>query len=151
VIGRRHSHRGLALAAVAFGGLACHHRRPAPPAGPAAPTAVKPTRPPIPQRAAAPALAPAETLVYERGVAKKMTIAAAQAAGLLDVDLSDAWAPYILQDGDPPQPNDYRQTFVGLANDRLDADGDPARAGNHNYLEAFGIPPTLSALASRAE
>jgi hypothetical protein len=94
---------------------------------------------------------PGETLAYDRGVAKKMTIMAAREAGLLDVDLSDAWAPYILQDGDPPQPNDYRQTFVGLANDRLDADGDPARPGNHNYLEAFGIPPTLSVLAARAE
>jgi hypothetical protein len=151
VIGRRHSHRRLALAAVALGGLACHHRRSAPPGAPAAPTAVKPARPPIPRRAAAPALSPGETLAYDRGAAQKMTVAAARAAGLLDVDLSDAWAPYILQDGDPPMPNDYRQTFVGLANDRLDADGDPARAGNHNYLEAFGIPPTLSVLAARAE
>ena len=150
MIGRRHSYRWLALAAAAFGGLACH-RHPAPPAAPAAPTAVKPTRSPIPRRAAAPALSPGETLAYDRGAAKKMTIAAAQSAGLLDVDLSDAWAPYILQDGDPPLPNDYRQTFLGLANDRLDADGEPARAGNHNYLEAFGIPPTLSVLAARAD
>ncbi|HZL18228.1 MAG TPA: L,D-transpeptidase [Polyangia bacterium] len=151
MIGRRHSPRWLPLAAVALGGFACHPRKPAPPSAAVGPTAVEPSRPPIPHRAAAPALSSGETLAYDRGVAKKMTIPAARGAGLLDVDLSNGWAPYILQDGDPPQPNDYRQTFVGLANDRLDADGDPARAGNHNYLEAFGIPPTLSVLAARAD
>jgi hypothetical protein len=98
-----------------------------------------------------PALAPGETFAYERGVARRTTVAAARAAGLLDVDLGDGWAPYILQDGDPPKPNAYRQTFVGLANDRLDADGAPGRAGQHNYLEAFGIPPTLTVLAARGE
>lgn len=96
-------------------------------------------------------LAPGETFAYQRGAAKKTSVAEARAAGLLDVDLGDGWAPYILQDGDPPQPNAYRETFLGLANDRLDADGDPARPGGHNYLEAFGIPPTLSVLAARAE
>src|SRR5262249_49051185 len=75
------------------------------------------------------------------------------AAGLLDVDLSDGWAPFILQDGDgaDAKPNAYRETFVGLANDRLDADGDEARPGEHNYLEVFGIPPSLSVLAARVE
>ena len=38
-----------------------------------------------------------------------------------------------------------------LANDELDADGDPPRPGEHNYLEVFGIPPTLSVLAARVE
>jgi hypothetical protein len=131
--------------------LGCRHRKSAAPSTPAQPTAGKPSRPAIPTRATAPALAPGETLAYERGVAKKMTVVAARTAGLLDIDLSDGWAPYILQDGDPPKPNAYRETFVGLANDLLDADGEPARAGGHNYLEAFGIPPTLSVLAARAE
>jgi hypothetical protein len=142
----------VALSAlIALAALGCRHRKSAAPSTPSQPTAVKPSRPAIPTRTPVPALAPGETLAYERGVAKKMTVVAARAAGLLDVDLSDGWAPYILQDGDPPKANAYRETFVGLANDLLDADGEPARAGGHNYLEAFGIPPTLSVLAARAE
>ena len=110
-------------------------------------------RPPIPERKPVAALAAGETYVYERGVGRRDTIAAARAAGLLDVDLGDGWAPFILQDGDgaDAKPNAYRETFVGLANDRLDADGDEARPGEHNYLEVFGIPPSLSVLAARVE
>jgi hypothetical protein len=137
--------------------LACCHRQQTQQTaatGPAtAPAAAKPTRPPIPERKPMPALAAGETYVYERGAARKETIAAAREAGLLDVDLSDVWAPFILQDGDgaDAKPNAYRETFVGLANDALDADGDAARPGEHNYLEVFGIPPTLSVLVTRAE
>ena len=47
-------------------------------------------------------------------------------AGLLDVDLSDGWAPFIFSDSDGPGapvlPNGYRKTFVDLANDRADPD-----------------------------
>jgi hypothetical protein len=100
-------------------------------------------------------LAPGETYVYEHGTARKMTVQAARAAGLLDVDLGDGWAPFILQDGDgdSARPNAYRATFVGLANQTLDADAQPLKPGQRvqNYLEVFGIPPTLSVLAGRAE
>ena len=69
--------------------LGCHHRL-APVAPPPAPPVVaKPTRPPIPKLAALPALGAGETWAYDRGVARKMTIEAARAAGLLDVDLGD--------------------------------------------------------------
>ena len=103
-----------------------------------------------------PALAAGETYAYERGAARKLTVEAARAAGLLDVDLGDEWAPYILQDGggegDLSKPNDYRETFVALANDKLSADGrQSASAGEQNFLEVFGIPPTLSVLAARVE
>ena len=90
-------------------------------------------------------------------MAKKVTIAEARAAGLLDVDLGDAWAPFIFQDTsgdvqkDPPKPNAYRETFVALAADRVNEDGQPMRAGEHNFLEVFGIPPTLTVLAARLE
>ncbi|HXU61463.1 MAG TPA: L,D-transpeptidase [Polyangia bacterium] len=135
----------------------CRQRRaPAPPPPPPAPpVAVQPSRPPIPLRPAMAVLAPGETYAYERGTARQQTTEAARAAGLLDVDLSDGWAPFILQDGDedPPKPNAYRDTFVGLANERLDADGQPPKPGDkvRNYLEVFGIPPSLSVLASRAD
>jgi hypothetical protein len=149
--------RGLLLSAAGVVALAgCHRRQaqePTPGAPAPPPVAAKPARPPIPERKPVAALAAGDTYIYERGVARRETIAAARAAGLLDVDLSDVWAPFILQDGDGPdgKPNAYRETFVGLANDRLDADGDEARPGEHNYLEVFGIPPTLSVLAARVE
>jgi hypothetical protein len=151
---------GLAAAALVIGcGLAatgCRRaKKPAtPPPVVAAPP--KPARPPIPARAALPALAAGETWRYEKGVATKTTVAAAQAAGLLDVDLGDAWAPFIFQDtsgapDDPPKPNAYRETFVALANEKVNEDGQPPKPGERNYLEVFGIPPTLSVLAPRLE
>jgi len=116
--------------------------------------------PVIPSRVALPPLADGEVYVYaEAGSAApatKMTMAEASAGGLLIVDLSDGWAPFIFQDGgetkaDPAKPNSYRKTFVELANDRVDEDGQPLRAGESNFLEPFGIPPTLSVLAARIE
>jgi hypothetical protein len=85
-----------------------------------------------------------------------MTVDAARAAGLLDVDLSDGWAPSIFQDvsdapGDEPKPNAYRETFVALANERTDEEGQPPKHGAHNYLEVFGIPPAPTVLAARIE
>ena len=144
------------LAGCAFAALGCRHRSKLAPPPPAAPVAAKPARPPIPTRAALPALAAGETYAYERGAARKLTMEAARAAGLLDVDLGDDWAPYILQDGggeaDAAKPNDYRETFVALANDKLSADGrQSTSAGDQNFLEVFGIPPTLSVLAARVE
>ena len=148
--GRRGKPRGDAAGVAA---------RPATPFAPAAPGALAPPR--IPPRAPAPALAAGETLVYRGEVAEKRALEGARAAGLLDVDLSDSWAPLILQDGDPrrvppsasdaPKPNGYRKTFVDLANERVDADGQRPRRDEHNYLEVFGVPPSLSVLAARIE
>jgi hypothetical protein len=139
--------------------LGCRHRSAPPPPPPAAPLVAKPSRPPILTRPPLPALAAGETYAYDGGVARKLTIEAARAAGLLDVDLGDGWAPYILQDGggdggegDVSKPNDYRETFVALANDKLAADGRQSTSvGDQNFLEVFGIPPTLSVLAARVE
>jgi len=116
--------------------------------------------PVIPTRGALAPLADGEVYVYADGgngaPATKLTMAEASAQGLLIVDLGDGWAPYIFQDGgetkgDPAKPNTYRKTFVDLANDRIDEDGQPLRAGEGNFLEPFGIPPTLSVLSARIE
>ena len=137
--------------------LGCRHRSGPAQLPPAAPVVAKPARPPIPARAPLPALAAGETYAYDRGAARKLTVEAARAAGLLDVDLGDGWAPYILQDGggdggDAAKPNDYRETFVALANDKLSAEEkQSSSAGDQNFLEVFGIPPTLSVLAARVE
>ena len=75
------------------------------------------------------------------------------ARGLTLVDLSDGWAPAIFQDGlaadGRPLPNRYRPIFVGLASDRTDGDGQPLRPGEKNFLELYGIPPSLSVLHAR--
>jgi hypothetical protein len=73
--------------------------------------------------------------------------------GLVLVDLSDDFAPYIFRDGKAADgavlPNRYRAVFVGLANDRTDGDGDPLPPGKRNYLELYGVPPSLSVLRRR--
>src|SRR5215471_11603042 len=78
---------------------------------------------------------------------------AAEGAGYTLLDLSDDWTPYIFEeqtgeDGQPLQ-NRYRRIFLGLANDVLDEDGEPLEPGAKNYLELYGIPPSLSVLRAR--
>jgi hypothetical protein len=127
------------------------------------------------------------------GKSERQPITAAQASGLLDVDLGDNWAPYIFSDGAPEdeKPNFYRPIFVALANNRttpdelffespegrqaiLSAANVPPRKKNdpvspeekkaldaakrlmrgersRNFLEVFGIPPSLSVLRGRLE
>ena len=139
-------------------------------------------------------LAPGETYVLEAAGPRRTTVAEARRQGLLDVDLSDEWAPFIFSESDgpsaPTKPNRYRDTFVRLANDRASpeeilmetpqgalaamsaagisiekgaAETSEARRAiaeakravrvqrDRNYLEAFGIPPTLSVLLARIE
>lgn len=77
----------------------------------------------------------------------------AERAGFTLVDLSDGWTPFIfastLDEQGAPLPNRYRTIFLGLASNRSDADGQPLAAGEENYLELFGIQPTLSVLRAR--
>jgi hypothetical protein len=68
----------------------------------------------------------------------------ARSRGLTVVDLSDDWAPAVLA-----RDNAYRAVYVGLATDRGDADGQPLAPGERNYLELYGIPPSLSVLRRR--
>src|SRR5450631_4042721 len=78
---------------------------------------------------------------------------AAEAAGYTLVDLSDDWTPYIFAEQTGPDgqplPNRYRRIFVGLATDQLDEDGEPLPPGSKNYLELYGIFPSLSVLRAR--
>ncbi len=75
------------------------------------------------------------------------------AAGYTLVDLSDEWTPLIFReehaDTGEPLPNRYRRVFLGLANDQLDNDGVPLEPGRKNYLELYGIFPSLSVLRTR--
>jgi hypothetical protein len=88
------------------------------------------------------------------GVERNVDVAAARARGLTVVDLSDGWTPRVLADQPAPKgnatlENPYRAIYTGLASDRGDGDGQPLAAGERNYLDLYGIPPTLSVLRRR--
>lgn len=72
----------------------------------------------------------------------------ATALGYTLVDFGDDWAPGIFQDAVDAEGvqrvNSFRQRFTDLANDRSDHDGDPLERWETNYLELYGIPPSIS-------
>ncbi len=78
---------------------------------------------------------------------RKLPIEQAEARGYTVVDLGDDWRPYIFTHKTPgvtdESHNDYADRYVALANDRTDADGEPLAEHEHNYLELYGIPPSL--------
>lgn len=92
-------------------------------------------------------------LVVVNGAERWVSADAAVAAGYTLVDLGDDWTPFIFQevtDGNGNLlANRYRQVYLGLANDTGDRDGQPLAEGEHNYLELYGVPPTLSVLRAR--
>jgi len=120
----------------------------APEAAPAAKPAKKPALTP-------PAKIPADRRVwaYIKGQRRLMDIDEARSFGLTIVDLSDDWVPYIFWDQTPGKddqsPNTYQAHYVDLANDRIDVDGVKLGKKDRNYLEVFGIPPTLSVVQRR--
>lgn len=79
---------------------------------------------------------------------REVAIAQAEARGYTVIDLGDAWVPFIFTHQTPGledrSENAYASRYVDLANDRTDHDGDALADHEHNYLELYGIPPTLS-------
>lgn len=77
----------------------------------------------------------------------------ALAHGYVILDLSNDWVPTILterlDEAGNLIPNNYRGVYRGLANDLVDADGSPLRGEELNFLEVFGIPPSLGVIAER--
>lgn len=92
-------------------------------------------------------------LLVENGQERWVDADAAQAAGYTLVDLSDDWTPFIFAEHRDANGhvlhNRYRRVFIGLANDQLDEDGQPLAPGEKNYLELYGIPPSLSVVRAR--
>lgn len=78
---------------------------------------------------------------------RKMSIGQAEARGYTIVDLGNDWTPYIFSEKTPglddAQKNRYREVYVGLANDQVNRFGDELRDYERNYLELYGIPPSL--------
>ncbi|PRP90907.1 hypothetical protein ENSA5_59820 [Enhygromyxa salina] len=79
---------------------------------------------------------------------RKLAIDQAEARGYTVIDLGDSWRPYIFSHKTPGaedhSDNAYASRYIDLANDRTDHDGDPLAEHEHNYLELYGIPPSLS-------
>jgi hypothetical protein len=92
-------------------------------------------------------------LIVVDGEERIVDVKAAQAAGYTVIDLTDEWVPFIfepMQDAEGAElPNRYRNIYKGLANDRADGDGQALEAGERNYLEVFGIPPSIGVLRDR--
>ena len=92
-------------------------------------------------------------LLFVNGEERWVDAEAISQAGYTLVDLSDSWTPLIfredLSETGEPMHNRYRRVFLGLANDQLDNDGVPLEPGRKNYLELYGIFPSLSVLRAR--
>jgi hypothetical protein len=137
------------------------HAESAPPsaAAPAPGTAPAPA-PPGPPVSESEALKPrndlppeARALVVVDGKERWVDARAIESAGYTLIDLRDDWTPFIFAEQKTPEgqplPNRYRRIFIGLANDQLDNDGEPLPPGEKNYLELYGIFPSLSVLRGR--
>ena len=90
---------------------------------------------------------------YLNGQHRVMDIDEARSLGFTIVDLSDDWVPYIFWSRTPGKqdhkPNAHLDTYVDLANDRIDVDGVALSKWERNYLEVYGIPPSLGVLRRR--
>ena len=92
-------------------------------------------------------------LVVVNGAERWVDAQAIESVGYTIVDLTDDWTPYIFAEQHTPEgallPNRYRRVFLGLANDKLDSDGEPLADDEKNYLELYGVFPALSVLRER--
>jgi hypothetical protein len=91
---------------------------------------------------------------YEGGaIARQVDAATAREEGFVVLDLGEEWTPYLFTerdaDSDPIVTNDYRATYLALARGEFpdDRHGDLAR--EDQYLEPYGIPPSLGLLRTR--
>ncbi len=153
-------------AAIFCGCFGCHAGTQAPPS--TAPTQILPSpslakAPPAPAPVAAAPLAPAvapeparsdnAAIVIHDGKESWVDADAAARSGYTIVDFSDDWTPFIFAEQHAADGtvlhNRYRRVFIGLANDTLDEDGEPLPAGQKNYLELYGIPPSFGILRKR--
>jgi hypothetical protein len=103
----------------------------------------------------APAAIGAQRRIYlfEGGKAQVVADDDARLAAYDIIDLSDDFVPYLFREETPGQDdhkqNEYRRTYINVANDITDEGGRQLVKGEHNYVELFGIPPSLSVLRRR--
>lgn len=92
--------------------------------------------------------------LYEGGsTTRQVDAATARADGYVVLDLGEAWTPYLFTERDSPEEpvvaNSYRTTYLALARGEFpdDRHGDLAR--EDQYLEPYGIAPTIGLLRTR--
>jgi hypothetical protein len=92
-------------------------------------------------------------LLVVNGAERWVDAQAIESVGYTIVDLRDSWTPTIFNEETAPDgtplPNRYRRVFIGMANDQLDNDGEPLEPGERNYLELYGVFPSLAVLRAR--
>jgi hypothetical protein len=75
--------------------------------------------------------------------------------GHLLLDLGEDWTPYILTEAtsadEQGQTSEYRSTYLALARGEFPSDRHGYRAKKDQYLELYGILPTLTLLRKRFE
>jgi len=115
--------------------------------------AAPPPPPPDPLRAQPTLPEDRRMLIVVDGEERVVERSAAVAAGYTEVDFSDGWTPKIFETRMSPEgtplPNRYRRIFNGLANDETDGDGRPLPGDEKNYLEVFGLPPSMGVIRDR--
>jgi hypothetical protein len=123
------------------------------PGSPAQPSAAAPSAPGDALRARDDLPPERRALIVVDGAERWVDALAIAAAGYTLIDLRDDWTPSIFAEErtleGEPLPNRYRRVFLGLANDQLDSDGEALPPGEKNYLELYGIFPSLSVLRAR--
>lgn len=92
--------------------------------------------------------------LWEGGrVVRNVDAAHAREHGLVVLDLGDDWAPYLFSERENESeavvPNGYRHTYLALARGEFPDDIHGDRARSDEYLELFGIAPSLSLLRTR--
>ena len=88
--------------------------------------------------------------VYEAGRAVGSTCVEALDRGLTLIDLSDSWAQRIFSET-AEKPQEYRATFVALANERFGQGRAWETARRDRYFELFGIFPSISVVRARLQ
>ena len=84
---------------------------------------------------------------------RQVDAAKADSRGYLLLDLGEEWTPYILTEASSPddeaKPSQYRGTYLALARGEFPKDRHGYRAQKDEYLELYGILPTLTLLRER--
>lgn len=79
----------------------------------------------------------------------KIDAAKADTEGYIVVDLGEEWTPYIFSSPPGAEPAAYRKTYLALAQGRFPDNHHGDRARKDEYLELYGIMPTLNLLHKR--
>ena len=107
-----------------------------------------------PAAEAPPVVLEAPVAFWKDGKAQRQVDAAkADEEGHLLLDLGEEWTPYILTEAssaeEQGQTSEYRSTYLALARGEFPKDRHGYRAEKDQYLELYGILPTLTLLRKR--